>query len=161
MNGFNWPASLLACLLGTLVMTTLDAGAQQLRLTRMSMPYLLGTMVTANRDRARIDGLLMHLFNGQVMGLLYVALFHHLGRATWWLGALFGLLHAAAVLLVVIPLLPTLHPRMASAEQGPTSTRQIEPPGLLALHYGLSTPVMIVLSHLAYGAVIGALYRSG
>ncbi len=159
MTPLNWANSLLACFLATVVLATLEAGAQQIRLTRMSMPYLLGTMVTANRNQAKIRGFLIHLVNGQLLGLLYVAVFHQLGHATVWLGALFGLLHGAVVLLVVIPLLPTIHPRMASAEQGPTGTRQIEPPGHFALHYGLSTPAMLLFSHLAYGAIIGAVYR--
>ena len=159
MTPLNWANSLLACFLATVALTTIDAGAQQLRLTRMSMPYLLGTMVTANRDRARIEGFLIHLVNGQVLGLLYVALFHQLGEATTLMGALFGLLHGVVVLLVVVPLMPTIHPRMASAEQGPIGGRQIEPPGHFALHYGLSTPALLLVSHLAYGAVIGAVYR--
>ena len=35
----NWPSSLLAGFAGTVVLTTLEAGAQQMRLTRMSIPY--------------------------------------------------------------------------------------------------------------------------
>ena len=50
----NWPASLLAGFAGTLVLTSLEAGAQQLRLTRMSIPYLLGAMLTPSRDRAKL-----------------------------------------------------------------------------------------------------------
>jgi len=36
---------------------------------------------------------------------------------------------------------------------------QLEPPGPLALHYGVQTPVSIVLAHVIYGAVLGAFYR--
>jgi len=48
---------------------------------------------------------------------------------------------------------------MASEEQGPTVTRQLEPPGPLALHYGASTPFFVLLGHAAYGLVLGALYK--
>jgi hypothetical protein len=48
---------------------------------------------------------------------------------------------------------------MASAHQGPTELRQLEPPGPLALHYGASTPAMVVLAHLVFGAVVGGLYQ--
>ena len=37
-----------------------------------------------------------------------------LHRATWWLGALLGLLHVGVALTVLLPLLAGVHPRMAS-----------------------------------------------
>ena len=51
-------------LAGTVVLTTILAGSQGLRLTRMNIPYLLGTMFTPNRDRASLVGVLIHLANG-------------------------------------------------------------------------------------------------
>ena len=155
----NWTSSLLAGFAGTLVLTTLEAGAQQLRLTRMSIPYLLGTMLTPSRDRAKILGFLVHLVNGQLFALLYAAIFDALGGAGVWLGALIGLAQAVVVLLVVVPLLPSIHPRMATLNQGPTDTRQIEPPGPFALYYGFSTPLTVVVAHMIFGAVVGGLYR--
>jgi hypothetical protein len=35
----------------------------------------------------------------------------------------------------------------------------IEPPGPLGLHYGLSTPAMVVVAHIVFGMVIGWLYH--
>src|SRR5207253_7567734 len=83
----NWTSSLLAGFAGTLVLTTLEAGAQQAHLTRMSIPYLLGTMLTPSRDRAKILGFLVHLVNGQLFALFYVAIFDRLGGAGPWRGA--------------------------------------------------------------------------
>ena len=157
----NWPSSLLAGFVGTLLLTTLEAGAQQLHLTRMSLPYLLGAFFTTSRDRAKVLGFFTHLVNGQVFALVYVAVFHALGGASVLRGLVVGLLHSAIVLLVVVPLLPAIHPRMASVHQGPTELRQLEPPGPLALYYGASTPLMVVVAHLVFGAVIGGLYRFG
>jgi len=153
----SWSGSLLAGFAGTLVLTTLEAGAQQLNLTRMSVPYLLGTAFTRSRDRAKVIGFFTHLVNGQLFALLYVAIFHALGEGGVLRGAFIGLVHSAVVLLVVIPLLPSIHPRMASLHQGPTHLRQLEPPGPFALHYGVSTPVVVVLSHVVFGALVGAL----
>jgi uncharacterized membrane protein YagU involved in acid resistance len=155
----NWPSSLLAGLVGTMLLSALEAGAQQLRLTRMSIPYLLGTAFTPNRDRARVIGFLVHLVNGQILALLYAALFDALGASGIAHGALIGLVHSAVVLLVIVPLLPALHPRIASIEQGPMGMRQIEPPGPLALYYGFSTPLMVVVSHVLFGMVVGGLYH--
>jgi len=153
----SWSGSLLAGFAGTLVLTTLEAGAQQLNLTRMSVPYLLGTAFTRSRDRAKVIGFFTHLVNGQLFALLYVAIFHALGQGGILRGAFIGLVHSAVVLLVVMPLLPSIHPRMASLHQGPTHLRQLEPPVPFALHYGVSTPVVVVLSHVVFGALVGAL----
>ncbi len=155
----NWPSSLLAGFVGTLVLTSLEAGAQQMHLTRMSIPYLLGAAVTPNRDRAKVIGFLVHLVNGQLFALLYVALFDAMHEVSIARGAVIGLCHSAVVLLVVVPLLPSMHPRMATLEQGPTQMRQIEPPGPVALHYGLTTPLMVIVAHVIFGIVIGWLYH--
>jgi hypothetical protein len=157
----NWPSSLLAGFAGTLLLTSLEAGAQQLHLTRMSIPYLLGAAMTPSRDRAKVLGFLAHLVNGQLFALLYVAIFHATSASGVLRGGFIGLVHSAVVLLVVMPLLPSIHPRMASLHQGPTDLRQLEPPGPLALHYGLSTPLTVIVAHVVFGMVVGGLYRMG
>jgi hypothetical protein len=154
----NWTGWLLWGFTATVVLTTSMSASQGLRLTRMSVPYLLGTIVTPDRDRAKLFGFLLHLANGWVFSLLYVAAFHSWHRATWWLGAAIGLVHAAFVLTVGMRLLPGLHPRMASEHHGPTAARQLEPPGLLALNYGVGTPVSVVAAHLVFGAILGGFY---
>jgi hypothetical protein len=155
----NWGSWLLGGFIGTLVLTTIEAGSQQARLSRMSIPFLLGSMVTGGREKAKWIGFLVHLVNGEIFALVYVALFHYWGAAGVWRGLLIGVAHAVVILLVVVPLLPSIHPRMASEERGPTVTRQLEPPGPLALHYGLSTPLFVLLGHAAYGMILGALYK--
>src|SRR3546814_1628420 len=89
-------------------------GAQLAGLTRLDLPLVLGTLVTEDPDHARVAGFLIHLGVGQVFALGYGVVFALLDRATWWLGGLLGLLHVAVALLVLLPLLPGLHPRMAS-----------------------------------------------
>ena len=143
---------------GTVVLTTILAGSQGLGLTRMNIPYLLGTVFTPDRDRAKLIGFLIHFVSGWIFALLYIAAFHALERANWWLGALMGLVHASFVLVVAMPLLPAMHPRMANEQQGPTVVRQLEPPGFLAMHYGVRTPISVVLAHVAFGAILGAFY---
>ena len=143
----------------TVVLTILLSGSQALGLTRMNIPFMLGTMTTPNRDRAKLVGFGMHLVNGWLFAGLYAAAFRSWRRTTWWLGALIGLVHGLFVLVAGMPLLPALHPRMASEQQGPTPTRQLEPPGFLALNYGKRTPISVILAHLVYGAILGAFSR--
>lgn len=154
----NWGSWLLWSFVATLALTTVMAGSQGLRLTRMSIPYMLGAMFTPSRDRAKLTGFGVHVLNGWLFSLLYVAAFHAWGRATWWAGAAIGFAHAAFVLTVGMRLLPGLHPRMASEQQGPTVMRQLEPPGFLALNYGYQTPVSVLIAHLVYGVILGSFY---
>jgi hypothetical protein len=125
----------------------------------MSLPFMLGTMFTPDRDRAQVIGFFVHLLNGWWLALVYAAAFQSWRRATWWLGALVGLVHGLFVLTTIMPLLPGAHPRMASERQGPTPTRQLEPPGFMGLNYGGRTPVTVLIAHLIYGGIQGAFYR--
>jgi hypothetical protein len=154
----NVPAWLAAGFTGTVLLTLVLAGSQGLGLTRMSLPYLLGTMIVPDRDRARVLGVVVHLVNGWIFSLAYTGLFHASGLFTWWAGAAAGAVHGAFVLAVGMPALPGIHPRMASATAGPTTTAPLEPPGFLARNYGTRTPIATFLAHVVYGAVIGAMY---
>jgi hypothetical protein len=61
----------------------------------------------------------------------------------------------------LIPLLPGVHPRMASDRAGPASAAVLEPPGLLGLNYGIQTPAVAIVSHLVFGIALGSLLRVG
>jgi hypothetical protein len=153
----DWIGWLVWGFAGTVVLTTLMATSQGVGVTRMSIPYLLGTMFTPDRDRARLVGVGVHLINGWIFALVYAIAMSAWGGATWWKGAAIGLVHAGFVLAVAMPVLPAMHPRMASETAGPTEIRQLEPPGFLALHYGTRTPLAVVVAHLVFGVILGAL----
>ena len=155
----NLLSILLWGFVATVVLTSLLAASQAFGVSRMSIPFILGTMVTPNRDRAMLAGSAMHMMNGWLFALIYAAAFESLGRTTWWLGAAGGAAHGLFVLLVGLPMLPALHPRMASEQHGPTPTRHLQPPGFLALHYGHRTPIATLAAHLVYGAILGGFYR--
>jgi hypothetical protein len=154
----NIPSWILWGFGATCVLTAMLAGSQGLGLTRMNLPFMLGTLFTPDRDRAKFYGVLFHLFNGWAFSLIYVAAFHitrHFGPG---FGAGIGLVHGLFVLVVLMPALPGLHPRMASELRGPSVTRVLEPPGFLALNYGVRTPVSVMLAHVVYGALLGFFY---
>jgi hypothetical protein len=154
----NWGSWLLWGLASTVVLTTMLSGFQSAGLTRLSLPFLLGTMLTADRDRAKAIGFALHLINGWVFSLVYVAAFQAWGKATWWGGAIIGLVHGGFVLTTTTRVIPGLHPRMASESQGPTVVRQLEPPGPLALNYGVTTPLALLVAHVVFGTILGAFY---
>jgi hypothetical protein len=154
----NWSSWMLWGFASTVVLTSILAGSQGIGLTRMNIPYLLGTIFTPSRDKAKFIGFFLHFANGWMFSLLYVAAFHALGKATWWWGALIGLVQAIFVLTMLMPILPAMHPRMANEQYGPTVVRQLEPPGFLGLHYGIRTPISVVISHVVFGAILGGFY---
>jgi len=141
---------------GTLVFTTAMRFASELGLSRMDLPFLLGTALTPDRRRAKTLGYLAHFGFGFLFALGYYALFRAIDRDGWLLGALFGLLHGlfAGTALVNV-LLPTVHPRMGSTFTAADTTPMLESPGFLLRNYGRATPVVTVLTHIAYGAIVG------
>lgn len=143
-------------LAGTTVLTTALSGATAMGLTRMDLPFLLGTALSANRSKARVLGYLLHLLFGLGFAVVYFAMFVTIGRSGWLLGAVFGIVHGLFSLTTLVNiLLPAVHPLMGSEYTAADSTPLLEPPGFLMLNYGRSTPVVTLLAHIAYGAIIG------
>jgi hypothetical protein len=143
-------------LAGTLVLTTVLRTASELGLTRMDLPFLLGTAVTADRVRAKALGYTLHFAFGLLFALAYYGVFAVIDESGFLLGALFGVVHAlfAGTALVNI-LLPVVHPRMGTGFTPAGSAPLLEAPGFLLLNYGRQTPVVTVLAHVAYGAIVG------
>jgi len=142
---------------GTLLLTTGLRTANELGLTRIDLPFLLGTAFTRDRTRAKALGYLLHLAAGEGFALVYYAIFVALDTNGWPLGALLGLLHGivSATALVNV-LLPVVHPRMGSSFSAADSSPLLEPPGFLLRNYGRGTPIATLLAHIAYGAIVGA-----
>jgi hypothetical protein len=141
---------------GTLVLTSGLRAASELRLTRMDLPFLLGTALTDDRRRAKAIGYALHFVAGLGFALGYAAIFAALGRNGWALGALLGLAHGVfAGTALVNVLLPAIHPRMGSPLTGANSTPLLESPGFMMRNYGRTTPLVSVAAHVAYGSLVG------
>lgn len=139
----------------TVALTVVLVTAQMAGVTRMDIPMLLGAIFVEDPDKARIVGFFVHLVNGQIFALMYAIAFALLDEASWWLGAIFGTLHGFAALTLIVPLLPGIHPRMASERSGPNPKKVLEPPGLFAHNYGRQTPLVTLVAHVIYGALLG------
>jgi len=146
-------------LVATILVTTVLASCQGLGLTRMSMPFILGTIVTPDRDRAMAWGMLMHMLNGWLFSSVYALVFEALHLTGWWLGALMGVAHGLFVLTIVMTLIPSVHPRMVSEYVGPSPNRRLQPPGFLGLNYGRRTPIVTLAAHAVFGGVLGTGYQ--
>lgn len=138
----------------TVAMTVVLEGSRVTGMSRLSLPFILGTFLTEHRDRATILGSIAYLVGGWFFSGVYAGLFASLGMASAWLGGIFGLVHGA-FLLSVLSIAPHFHPRMASDYARPTATERLEPPGIMGVNYGYRTPLITLLGHVAYGAVLG------
>jgi hypothetical protein len=146
--------------LATLVLTTMTRAAGELGLTRMDLPFLLGTSVTENRRKAKAIGYVFHFVLGMAFALLYGGFFLLIGRSAWWIGGLLGILHALFTGSVLVNvLLPIVHPRMGTPDTAANEAALLEPPGFMMLNYGRNTLLVTVAAHVAYGTIIGLIVR--
>src|SRR5438034_1588221 len=110
-------SSLAGGFLGTRVLSTMLPAASELGVTRMDLPFLLGTTVTDNRRRAKIYGYAFHFLIGLVFAVLYGLCFAAIGRSGWALGAIVGALHALFTATVLVNvLLPVIHGRIGTPD---------------------------------------------
>lgn len=140
----------------TAALSAVMFGAQRMGYSRLSFPFLIGTMFTGDRSAANAAGLMAYLLGGWLFAFVYYFIFATLGHAGWLLGLGIGAAHGFVLLVMLLPMLPHLHPRMASEYQGPGGQRTLQPPGFLALNYGYRTPLTTILAHAIYGAILGA-----
>jgi len=149
-------AAMAGGFVGTLVLTTCLRAGSELGLTRMDLPFLLGTAFSADRTRAKAVGYGLHFVAGQAFAAVYYAVFVAIDESSWWLGGAFGLVHGLfAGTALVSTLLPLVHPRMGSAQSAANDSPLLEPPGFMMLNYGNSTPGLTVIAHVIYGAIVG------
>lgn len=144
-------------LVATVGMTGVLQGANGMGLSRLSIPFVVGTAFTGNRRVATVLGFVLYVVGGWAFALLYFLLFESIGIYSWWLGASAGFLHGLFLLVAVFPLIPFVHPRMATSYDSAANHPILEPPGFLGLHYGPGTPLSLLLAQTLYGGILGML----
>jgi hypothetical protein len=149
-------ATLVGGFLGTVVLTSVLRGASELGWTRMDLPFLLGTAVSADRVRAKLVGYVLHFVFGLLFAVGYWLVFTAVGDSGIAIGAFVGLVHGLfAGTAIVSILLPAVHPRMGTGFDAVGSAPLLEPPGFMLINYGRQTPLATIISHVLYGAIIG------
>lgn len=144
--------------IGTALMTIVLSGSRFMGWSRISLPFLVGTLFTGNRRIAEVVGFFLYVIGGWIFSLFYALIFESLRMANWWLGLVIGILHGLFLLTVALPLAPNLHPRLATEYDGPTLHRRIEPPGFMGLNYGHGTPLITLIGQSLYGLMLGLGY---
>jgi hypothetical protein len=143
-------------------MATLLEGAQLSGYTRMSLPFLFGAFASGNRRGAIVLGYVFYLLGGWAFAVVYALCLQTLHVAAAGSGAATGVVlgfgHGLFLIAVFLPLLPYIHPRLASDYDGVHALPQIEPPGPFGLNYGWATPLATVLAQALFGLVFGIGY---
>ena len=68
----------------TMILTTIMTVAKHLGLTRMDLPFILGTLFTGDRNKAPWVGFLAHVSMGWLFAFIYGAAFETSGFPTCW-----------------------------------------------------------------------------
>lgn len=143
-------------------MATLLEGAQLSGHTRMSLPFLFGAFISNNRRFAVIVGYVLYLLGGWAFALLYALCLGTFHVNSAWEGGLIGLLmglaHGGFIVAVFLPLLPYVHPRLATDYDGAGALGLVEPPGPFGLNYGWATPFTTVFGQAVFGLIFGLGY---
>ena len=149
-------ASLVGGFVGTVVLTTILRGTSELGWTRMDLPFLLGTALTADRVRAKALGYASHFAFGLVFAAMYSVVFAVTDTRGVILGAVLGLVHGVfAGSALVNVLLPVVHRRMGTGFDAAGDAPLLEPAGFMLINYGRQTPLATIVSHIVYGAIVG------
>lgn len=152
---------LFSGLLATVALMAVSFAGQSFGLSRLNFPLLLGTLFTGRRRSAVVLGFVIYLLVGWLISFGYYVVMALAGLQGALAGTLLALLHGLFLLVVALPLLPYLHPRMASPHDGPSGRRRLQPPGFLALHYGSRTPLLLLVAYGLYGGILGYGFATG
>src|ERR1051325_7578378 len=91
-------------LIATIAMTAILQGSQGLGLSRLSLPFLVGTFFTDDRRLAFVLGFTAYSVGGCLFAFISYLTFASVGIYAWWYVALAGFIHAIFLLVCALPL---------------------------------------------------------
>jgi hypothetical protein len=142
--------ALIAGAVGTGALTLVLALAPSLGSPALNFPLWDGTFFTMNLTWAVILGYGVHFAIGISLAMLFQRTFQsRLPGEAWLQGAVYGFFIWLALMVVGLPLFDLLDPLAANG--------LLPSPGFFALGLGATAPVMLLVAHLIYGAVVGSL----
>jgi hypothetical protein len=142
-------------LLGALAVSTILALAR-IRGPRTELELLLGSALGAPAGpRTWFLGFVIHLMFGAVFALAYAWIFERaLHRGGVWSGILLAGPHAIACGLFLAAM-PAFHGSFVATVP---NAGALSPPGAFFARSGASGPLVVIAAHLAFGAIVGAIY---
>ncbi len=157
-GNFQPGTAVLGGLVGAIAMLMVIYGGRAVGMTSMDLLRTLGTMVVPKGATKVVYavGATMHLMMGAVFGLVHAGLLHLVDPssegAALGLGALFGGFHGVVVTVMMPVMLTMAHPLVRSGDA--------PAPGTAMTGFGKMTPLGIIMSHVAFALVAGAIYTA-
>ncbi len=155
-GNFEAGTAIWAGLVGAVAMLAVIYMGLASGMTSMDLLRTLGTMVAPKASNSVVYGvgLMMHLMMGAAFGLVHAGLLHAVdvgsdGAAAGY-GALFGGVHGLSVAVMMPIMLNMMHPLVRSGD--------MPAPGVAMTGLGKMTPMGIVMAHVVFGLVTGAIY---
>jgi hypothetical protein len=145
-----WPA-VFAGLVGGVVMSMLDWMMKPMGM-RMDPHHMWGTMMKLHGGVGYAMGFVVHMVMSAAIALLYALFFAFIGAdasVLWAWGLLGGVIHWAIAGGMVMPMVPAMHPEIPETEPAP---------GAFVKNYGALDASGFLMTHLAYGVVVGLIY---
>ena len=145
----NIVGAIVAGLVGTIVMSMLLLMAPKMGMPKMDIVGMLGAMFSKESNTAL--GWVMHLMNGVIFAVVYVALWSAgIGSATWLNGVIFGVVHWLIVGLM-FGMVPMMHVGVKAGT--------VPAPGLyMTANGGMMSFVGGLMGHVVYGLVVALTY---
>lgn len=146
-----WPA-VFAGLIGGTVMSMADWMMKPMGMT-MDPHHMWGTMMKMRGGAGYMMGFVFHLILSAGIALIYAFGFDIVGADgnLWAWGLLGGAIHWTIAGAMVMPMVPAMHPDIPELEPAP---------GFFVNNYGRLDVVGFLMSHLAYGLVVGVSYAA-
>ena len=144
-NATAFAGGVIAGLFGTIVFALARFGGISVYSFEINAGALLtGGNIAAASPAVWMIGFVAKLFMSGIIGWLYSGGFRLLGRAGWDLGAAFGILHWV----------------IAGSVMGiSTATgKLVQDPGYYGVNLGWPTFVLLFVSHILFGVLVGGLY---
>ena len=155
-GNFEPGTAILAGAIGAVAMLVVMYGGKAMGMTRMDLLKTLGTMAVPKgaSNAVYAVGAVMHLMMGAAFGLIHAGLLHAVdptsdGAAAGF-GALFGGIHGVIVAVMMPVMLTMMHPLVRNGD--------LPAPGVAMTKFGKMTPMGIVMAHVVFGLVAGAVY---
>jgi hypothetical protein len=127
---------------GRMAMLLLIYGAPLIRLPRIDVVSMLGSLAAPNKQDAVTLGGAIHFSMGILFAIIYAALWSiGIGSPTWWWGIIFGAIHGILVIVLLFVILRR-HPQLSTS------------------FTGFPVMVAIMLDHIAFGVVVALVYRT-
>ncbi len=152
-DAIGWTGAIVWGIVATAAFTLFSMMGKAMGMTRMDLADLMGSMfVQPHTGASRMIGLTVHHVNGALLGIGYAYFLALTALPAGWLtGLLWGVILTPLAMLLMSSI-GAVHPAIRAGQQ--------DDPGTAGTNFGKMTPMGMLLGHLVYGVVLGALYAA-